>query len=134
MRTRPGTSPRRCPGVEQVADVRAGRDPQRVGVLGAGVAVVGAVVVRRVEVAVDGAEAVVVERAHRTRVRHDLIDVGRADGIAGAGVARDEVECARRRRPELGVVVVVAHRVVLRVIPQAGDRVAVEVVHHQARP
>src|SRR3954453_7544656 len=43
--------------------------------------------------------------------------------------SRDYVERAWRGRPERGGEGIVAHREVLRVIPQRGDRVAVEVAH-----
>ncbi len=48
------------------------------------------------------------------------------------GLAGDEVEGARRGRAEDRSPAVVAHRVVLRVVPQPGDRVAVVVVHDEA--
>ena len=52
---------------------------------------------------------------------------------AVAVVARDQVERAGRRRAERGVEGVVVHREVLRVVPERGDGVAVEVVHDEAR-
>ena len=57
---------------------------------------------------------------------------GGVDRVAAAGVARNHVERARRGRAEGGVQVVVAHRVVLGVVPQPGDGVAVVVVHDDA--
>src|SRR5262249_49636026 len=64
---------------------------------------------------------------------------GRADDLPGrgqrggaAGLAGDEVERPGGGRAELGVVEVVAHRVVLGVVPQPGHGVAVVVVHDQA--
>ncbi len=53
--------------------------------------------------------------------------VGRLGALRPAG---DEVERAGRRRAEDGVEVVVAHRVMLGVVPERRDRVAVEIVHH----
>ena len=62
---------------------------------------------------------------------------GRDGGVLGgvghvhaAGVAGDQVDRARRGGAEGGAVGVVAHRVVLGVVPQGGDGVAVVVVHH----
>ncbi len=55
-----------------------------------------------------------------------------ADRVPVAVAAGDDVEGARGGRPEVRVVVVVAHRVVLRVIPQPGDGVAVVVIHDDA--
>src|SRR6266568_2922666 len=121
-------APGDAPGVEQVTDVLAGRDGHRVG---RGVAGVGAIVKGGVGVTVDGAEARAVGRAHGTRGRYGLPGAG-ADRHAAAGLARDQVERAGCRRAEGGVVVVVAHRIVLCVVPQPGDRVAVVVVHDQA--
>src|SRR5205814_3411184 len=121
-------APADVPRVEQVADVLAGRDGE--GVAG-GVVAVGAVVEGRVGVAVDRAQAGAVQRADAARV----LDLGpglRVDRVGGAGLARGQVERARRGRAERGVPVVVAHRVVLRVVPQPGDRIAIVVVHDQA--
>ena len=121
-------APADVPGVEQVADVLAGRDGQRAG---RGVAGVGAVVEGRVGVTVDRAQAGAVQRADAARVL-DLGPARRVDRVGVAGLAGDQVERAGRGRAERGVPVVVAHRVVLRVVPQPGDRVAVVVVHDQA--
>ena len=57
---------------------------------------------------------------------------GRVQRGAAARLAGDQVERPRGGRPELGVVEVVAHRVVLGVVPQPGHGVAVVVVHDQA--
>ena len=48
-------------------------------------------------------------------------------------LAADQVQRANRRLPEGRAEVVVRQRVVLRVVPQCGDGVAVEVVHDRAR-
>ena len=57
---------------------------------------------------------------------------GRVDRVPVAVAAGDHVERPGRGRPEVRVVVVVAHRVVLRVVPQPGDGVAVVVIHDDA--
>ncbi len=121
--------------VEQVADVLAGHLTQRGA---AGVVVVGAVVVGRVRVGVDGADALGVRRVHRVRVRGG--GPGRVGGAARAGdrdhavgLARDQVQRAGGGRPVGGVEGVVGQRVLLGVVPHAGDGVAVVVVHGQAR-
>ena len=114
--------------VEQVTDVLPGHHADRRGGRVAGVR---AVVVRRVQVAVDGAQALAVQRADRTRVGGHRAG-GRVDRVAVAVTAGGHVERAGRGRPEVRVVVVVAHRVVLRVVPQPGDGVAVVVVHDDA--
>src|SRR6202012_2419926 len=64
----------------------------------------------------------------RARVRRRGLD---RDGLRRR--AGDQVERTRGRRAELGVERVVVERVVLRVVPQPGDGVAVVVVHDQAR-
>src|SRR6185437_12379990 len=120
----PGDMPR----VEQVADVAPGHHADRAGGRVAGVR---AVVVGRVQVAVDRAEALAVQRADRAGVGL-LRTRGRVDRVTIAVGARDHVERAGGGRPEVRVVVVVAHRVVLGVVPQPGDGVAVVVVHDDA--
>ena len=79
--------------------------------------------------------------AHRVGIadqRQPAIAVadGRAAGIHigrdAIGLARNKIDGARRRRPEIGVVGVVAHRVMLRVVPKRGDGIAVVVPHGQS--
>ena len=109
--------------VEHRADVRPAHLDHVAGL-------VGAAVVERVGVAVDGARAGGVRGADNTRVGlHGAGGVhrGPAEGLAG-----DQVERPRSGRAELGVIEVVAHGEVLGVVPQPGHCVAVEVVHHQA--
>ena len=57
---------------------------------------------------------------------------GRVERLRPAGVTRGHVDRAGGGRAEAGVPVVVAHRVVLGVVPQRGHGVAVEVVHDDA--
>ena len=57
---------------------------------------------------------------------------GRVECLRPAGVTRGHVDRAGGGGAEAGVPVVVAHRVVLGVVPQPGDGVAVEVVHDDA--
>ncbi len=48
------------------------------------------------------------------------------------GLARNQVDGARRRRSKVGVIGIVAHGELLRVVPQRRDRVAIVVAHDQA--
>ncbi len=57
---------------------------------------------------------------------------GRVERLRPAGVTRGHVHRAGGGRAEAGVPVVVAHRVVLGVVPQPGHGVAVVVVHDDA--
>ena len=84
-----------------------------------------ALVVVRVDVAVGGAV-----RGDRARVGG--LRAGRGDRVTVGAQAGTHVDRALGRGPERGVPVVVAHRVVLRVVPQPGDGVAVVVVHDDA--
>jgi hypothetical protein len=65
--------------------------------------------------------------------RRDRRAVRQVRGVDFAGVAGHEVDRARRRGPERRAVGVVAHREVLRVVPQRRDGVAVVVVHDLRR-
>src|ERR1700691_1323110 len=112
-------APRDVLGVQQVADVLTGHHALRVG---GGVVGVRALVVVRVDVAVGGAV-----RGDRACVGG--LRAGRGDRVTVRAQAGTHVDRALGRGPERGVPVVVAHRVVLRVVPQPGDGVAVEVVH-----
>src|SRR6185312_12671989 len=96
------------------------------------VADLGAVVEVRVHVPDVGADVARVRRGDDGRVRHDLPGGGVHD-LTTVGLPRDQVDRAGSGRAVGRVVVLVAHRVVLRVIPHRRDGVAVVVVHHQAR-
>ncbi len=103
--------------VEQVADVLAAEGDLVVGRARTDVA-------DRIGVADQGQAAVAVV---------GLVAGAVERGDHAVGLARDQVDRARRRRAERGVVRVVAHREVLGVVPHRGDGVAVVVAHHQAR-
>src|SRR5262249_23102104 len=81
---------------------------------------------------------------HRTRTRAHVAEgiTVTGQGVAAVsvrearvlndtvGLAREHVDRAGRRRTELVTVGVVAHRVVLGVVPESGDGVAIEIAHH----
>ena len=48
------------------------------------------------------------------------------------GLARNEIDRADRGGTEVGAIGVVAHRIVLSIVPQRGDSVAIKVAHHLA--
>jgi hypothetical protein len=66
-------------------------------------------------------------------VRRERLPAWHEFGCHSVGLARYQVDVTGRRRSERGVVEVVAHRIVLSVVPQRGHRVAVVVGHHQTR-
>src|SRR6185312_1394844 len=111
--------------VQQVTDVLAAHHAERAG---GGVAAVRAGVEVRVDVTVHRAVADGARRGRLVRVGRP----GRGAGGCAGGVTGHHVECTRGGRAEGGVPVVVAHRVVLRVVPQRRRGVAVVVVHDDA--
>ncbi len=122
---RPETPLEEAPGdvlvVEQVADVLAGELDLVTG---------RAVIAEGLRVADNGALIVARVLEHcrlreRLATRHELL-------CHTMGLAGDQVQRARCGRSEGGVVGVVAHRVLLRVVPQRRDGVAVVVVHDHA--
>ena len=61
-----------------------------------------------------------------------MVAAARIDVLADAvGLTRNQIDRAVRRRPEIRVVGVIAHRVALRVIPKRRDGVAVVVAHRE---
>ena len=91
-------------------------------------AVVGAVVVGRIDISKHSADAGAVGRTDRSRI-WNLSGRRRVDGLATCGVSRDEIQTTWSQGAERSLVVAVAHREVLRVVPQRGDGVAVVVVN-----
>jgi hypothetical protein len=67
-------------------------------------------------------------------LQHTAFDVAvrGGTGFGAFGVTADQVDRARGGRTELVVVGVVVQRVVLGVVPECGDGVAVVVIHHDA--
>ncbi|ABA52723.1 hypothetical protein BURPS1710b_A2343 [Burkholderia pseudomallei 1710b] len=116
-------APRDVARVQQIADVLAGHH-RLIGRARAHV-VAGVDIVDHREAALAVVDVVrrLRERRHGLRRLHDLHPVG---------LAGDHVQRARRRRAVGRRVCVVAHREALRVVPQRGHRVAVEVTHHLA--
>ena len=112
--------------VQLVADVRA---LERHGVTRR------AVVPVRLSVAGEreAAEAVRRDVGIRSSRGRDRRTVRLVRGVDPAGVAGGDVDRARGGRPERGAERVVAHRVVLGVVPERGHRVAVVVVHDDLR-
>src|SRR4029077_9973396 len=111
-------------GVELVADVLARHGD---GVAGGAVIPIGLGVAGQREAALAVRRDVIVG----TGRGGDRGAVGLVGGVDVAGVAGDEVDRSRRGGAERGPVGVVAHRVVLGVVPKPGDGVAVVVVHHR---
>jgi hypothetical protein len=109
-------------GVQQVADILAGRYLYCSLAGGSGAAQVGATIVER-RVGIAG------NRNQRARCRDRSIRERKRDhGIAG--LSRDEIDGTYSRRAEHAAVRIVVQRVVLSIIPHPGDRVAVKIRHH----
>src|SRR4029450_8380113 len=69
-------------------------------------------------------------RRRPAALRHGAVDRCARPAEHAKGVAGGEVEGAARRLPRHGGEAVVAEREVLRVVPERGDGIAVEVAHH----
>jgi hypothetical protein len=50
--------------------------------------------------------------------------------VSRSGLARNQVDRAHRGRAKIGAIGVVAHRVVLGIVPQRRNRIAVKIAHH----
>ncbi len=109
-------TPRDIGGVEQIADVLGCRHAlgrwARAGVAG------------RIDIAD--------QRETTGAVGEQIRAAGTLCLSKAVGLAGEHVDRAGRRRTVLVTPGIVAHRVVLGVVPQSGDRVAVEIAHHLA--
>src|ERR1700722_11557497 len=105
-------SPRNAAGAEQRADVL-------VGALQAHYVRAAAIIERGIRIADHAASDDLIVRV-----------VFAGGGIHATGHAGDDVEGSNRGRAEVGSMIVVAHREILSVIPQAGYGVAIVVAHN----
>ena len=106
--------------IEEVADIAAGHLDRSLARDGA--ALIGAAIVEcRIGIAGDGSQW--------GRSCHLAIREGQGY-LRIAGLTRNQVESSRCRRPERCIEGIVAHCIVLSVVPQRRDGIAVIIVHH----